>query len=115
MLKVSFDYDSCLSKPYVQLLAERHLYFKDDVYIVTSRKSKIIDIKGRNIGNILNEDIYEIADELGIKKENIYFTESQNKIKKLLELGIQLHYDDDQIEINEILKYEDLINAIKIP
>lgn len=112
-IKVSFDFDSTLSLPHVQLIAERHLYFKDDVYIVTSRKRYIHDEFNNIIGTIENNDLFEIADELGIKHENIYFTESNLKIDTLLKLGIQLHYEDDDIEI-EFIEEHDSINVIKI-
>lgn len=89
--RVSFDFDNCLQHGYVQLMLERFYKWEDDVYVVTTR-NPIFD----------NLDLFEITDELGIPRENIHFTNFQLKLDTLLRLGINLHFDDDQTEVDDI-------------
>ena len=101
---ISFDFDNCLQHEYIQLIAERFIACGDNVFVFTSRRDGIYqnDIK---IGIIDNKDLFEITDELGIKRENIIFTNQQPKIHKLIEYKINIHFDDDEIEIDDINKY----------
>lgn len=90
-MKVSFDFDGTLEHKYVQEIALRNLKVGDEVYIVTSRCK-----------DNYNEDLFKIAEQLGIKKDNIYFTNGQYKADALRGLGVELHYDDMYDEVNEI-------------
>lgn len=100
--RISFDFDDTLVHSHIQLLAERFINWGDEVFIVTSRRSKVIDEVGNAIGNITNDDLFEIADEIGIKRSNIFFTETNPKLPTLLENRINLHFDDDLVEILSI-------------
>jgi uncharacterized NAD-dependent epimerase/dehydratase family protein len=88
-MKVSFDFDSTLTTEPMQRLCKLYLSKGFDVYITTSR----FEVTNNN-------DLFKLADELGIKKENIRFTNMQQKYLFLKDFDI--HYDDDDLEIMEI-------------
>ena len=85
---VSFDFDGTLSEEAVQLIAKQRIKQGDNVFIVTKRSP--------------SEEVYSLANKLGIKKNNIVFTSGEPKWSFLKRLGIDEHYDDVQEEIDEI-------------
>lgn len=111
---VSFDYDNTLTHPKIQRMAKIHLNAGDNVHIVSSRLSEMYDLDKNFIGTIDNEDVYELAKELGIPKENIHFTDQQLKLETLIKIGSSLHYDDDVIEIDDINRSDKDITGILI-
>lgn len=91
---ISFDFDGTLSTNKGQHIAKKVLTNpNDEVFIITKR-----------FKDTESDEVYEVADELGIKKENIYFTNGKKKDDTIKRLGIQLHYDDQQVEIDSIIK-----------
>lgn len=100
-MKVSFDVDGTLL--IVSQFVERFTMFGDDVYIVTSRD-----------GAKPNTDLFDFAAKLNIKRENIHFTNNQLKLEKLDELGIEFHFDDDVIEVDEINRYSEKCKALTV-
>ena len=81
-MKVSFDYDHTLTLMRIQLIARERVKQGDDVYIISARRNP--------------EPIYRIADSLGIPHSRIFATGSNvEKIKKVKELGIDMHFDDN--------------------
>lgn len=105
-MKISFDFDATLSRPDIQELAKQLVFLGNDVYIVTSRhlKSSYKLVGGGEIP-FQNEDLFKVAAEVGIPKENIFFTEMQPKVDFLKDFD--MHFDDDEVEV-------DLINRSKI-
>ena len=93
-MKVSFDFDSTLSKLSIQKVAKKFIDNGDEVWITTSRHSN------PQINFYTNDLLFEIAENLGIKKEHIQFTEGKDKFNFLE--GFDLHFDDDVIEIELI-------------
>jgi GGDEF domain-containing protein len=89
-VKISFDYWGTISTPRYQAEAKACLR-SHEVYVVT--RGKYID------------DARAIAERIGIKPENVISTEGKDKGPMLAELGIDLHYDDDQNQIDAILAY----------
>lgn len=80
-MKISFDYDGVLSTAKGTELA-LSLANDNELFIISARHSK---------DGLLNK-----ADQIGIKNENIYATGSNNdKIRKIQELGINKHYDNN--------------------
>lgn len=59
MIKVSFDFDSTLDKPYVQDYAQSLINRGIDVYVITSRYDELH--KHRYLHNPTNEDLYKVA------------------------------------------------------
>ncbi len=81
MLKVSFDFDGTLNdRKDVYKYCEELL--KDDrieVHITTMRCNKLSDWNKNWFTPSYYEEVYEVADKLGIKRENIHFTNGNEK------------------------------------
>jgi hypothetical protein len=98
-MKVSFDFDGTLSRPDVQEYAKELIESGIEVIVTTSR----LDESNKYLYSInpTNEDLYAITDSLGIKRENIYFTNMDDKVN-YLHNDIAWHLDDDEYELWEI-------------
>ena len=102
--KVSFDFDSTLSRKDVQEYAKELIQRGFEVIITTSRSVSDLSnytIKGIRSEN-MNEDLYKVADDVGIPRYNIFFTEMEDKVEHLNENEIIFHLDDDVYEINDL-------------
>ena len=93
-MKVSFDFDSTLDRPVVQDYAKSLIQDNIEVWIVTSRMSKV--------NTDWNKDLFLVADKLGILKENIVFTEMSDKFEFFKDKDFIWHLDDDWVELNLI-------------
>lgn len=89
-MKVSFDYDDTLTTQQGIDLLQSHIAQGDEVYIITRRRKSF------------NEPVYQLAKEYGIPKSKVYFTNGEMKWKTILELGIELHYDNNPDELELI-------------
>ena len=98
MAKVSFDFDSTLNIDVVQKLAKNIIDEGHEVWIVTSRIHGV-DSSGNKRNN---DDLFEIANELNIFKEQIHFCNMANKSEFLKDKGFLWHLDDDEIELQFI-------------
>jgi hypothetical protein len=93
-MKVSFDFDSCLSEDDIQKIAGVFIQSPlCQTFIITSRSNNEF---------CKNTDLFKIANNLGIKKENIHFTDGDFKWRKIKELGITFHFDDMEDEVHLI-------------
>jgi len=86
--KVSIDYDDTLSTDRGKELAKRLLEEGKELVVVTRRRDEQMD------------EVRKVAKELGIDK--VYNTNGQLKWKKLKELGIKKHIDNNPDEIKAI-------------
>lgn len=96
-MKVSFDFDGTLARESIQRYAKELISKGIDVHIVTSRfeNSQMYD----------NFDLFEVAREVGIKKENIHFSNMIDKCEFFKENPDFIwHLDDDYIELKFIQK-----------
>jgi len=114
-MKVSFDFDSTLSRKDVQSFAKELVDEGHEVWIVTSRfddESAMSKnwhwIKGQN------QRLFDVADECGIKKENIKFTCAESKSIFIKDKGFIFHLDDDDIELMDILESRDKCRPIHV-
>lgn len=98
ILKVSFDFDGCLTETPMQVLCTKFLKLGAEVFITTSRGTEM-----RGGLKLDNTDLFQLADELGIKRENITFTNYDDKFKSVKDCD--LHFDDDDVEIFNINEY----------
>lgn len=117
MRKISFDFDGCLSSDLeVQEYCKECLKNPElEVYITTRRYSPDIAKLSledqplcewwKNIGDKNWLEVFELADSLGIKRENIHFCNMKNKWVYLETTDIYLHLDDDIIEVCDINDY----------
>jgi len=88
-MKISFDFDNTITQIRVQLLALELMERGDDVYIISARSNPT--------------PIYRIADKLKIPHSRVYATGSNKaKVEKVIELGIDRHYDDNVEVIREL-------------
>ena len=102
-MKISFDFDSTLSRPDIEQIARDLINSGHDVHITTSRHNVW---KWGGINTTFNDDLYDVAAELNLSAENIHFTNMEPKVDFLE--GFDMHFDDDEVEI-------DLINRSKLP
>lgn len=98
--KVSFDFDDTLSTQRGQDIAKRLINDGKTVYIITRRQKSA------------SEEVYRVADELGIPYSRVYFTNGALKWETIKRLEIGTHYDNNQNEIDKIRENTDA-KAIK--
>lgn len=89
---VSFDFDDTLSTAKGQEKAKQLLAENYRVLIITARQSKD------------SKDVFDVADKLGIRRSDIYFTSGKNKWETVKRLGVAIHYDNNQEQIDLINK-----------
>lgn len=94
-MKVSFDFDSTLSEQKVQEYAKELISRGFEVWIVTSRMGF-----GKEPKVGWNDDLFLVAESVGIKKENIHFCCMADKSEFLNGKGFIFHIDDDNIELS---------------
>lgn len=91
-MKVSFDFDDTADRKDVQEYI-RELKSKGiDVIITTSRHDS-----NTKFSRLWNDDLYKVADGLGIK--DIIFTGGASKTKALKGKGVRFHLDDSDTEL----------------
>ena len=88
--RISFDYDDTLTTAKGQDMARRYLAAGDEVFIITARN--------QNNGG----PVYAMAEKLGIKKENVYFTAGKHKWPVVKRLRIDKHIDNNTEELQLI-------------
>jgi len=98
-MKISFDFDGTLrDNPLIQEYCVRLIKDTDHrVFVITRRYSSETD-------DLLlcyreHAEVHSLADVLGINKQNVYFTNREMKTKYIKQLNIDLHIDDDPLEI----------------
>lgn len=96
--KVSFDYDETLSTAKGMKLAAEWINKGTDVYIISARQDK--------------DGMLTRAKTLGIPESRIYATGSnKSKVEKVKELGITIHYDNNEDVIKELGEVGRLFNG----
>lgn len=103
-MKVSFDFDGTLTRHDVQQYAMDLINLGFEVYICTSRFSP-----DNAPSKEFNDDLFKISDEIGIKRDNIIFTNYADKSEFLKDNGFIFHLDDDNIELLFIKNDTDVI------
>lgn len=88
-MRISFDFDGTLTQEVIQRLCVIFARDGHEIWIVTARLDKIE----------WNNDLYKIADFLGIPKERIHFTGGSYKWEFLHINEFDLHFDDDYMEV----------------
>jgi hypothetical protein len=94
-MNVSFDFDGCLrDNNYVLMICKMFLSCGHNVFILTQRDS-----------SLLNKDVFQLAEKIGLKNENIIMTNGDPKLNSFLKYNIDLHFDDSADEVLEINNY----------
>lgn len=88
--RISFDFDDTLTTAKGQDMARRYLAANDEIFIITARTQS-------NGG-----PVYAMAEKLGIKKENVYFTGGKHKWMTVKKLRIDKHIDNNEEELQLI-------------
>ena len=88
--KVSIDFDDTLDTERGKELAKRLIAEGKTVYIVTRSQQSA------------SEEVYKVADELGIPKSRVKFTNGAYKWETIKHYGIGTHYDNNSREIELI-------------
>lgn len=105
-MKISIDFDNCLTQSRIKELAKLLIARGHEVFILTSRFDAIRRLKFTDLQS--NADLYSIAKEVGIKPYRIAFTNQSKKWIWLLETGIKIHIDDDKSVIADLAYYGNL-------
>lgn len=88
--RISFDFDGVLSTPRGRKLAKLIIDGGATVFIITARM------------RTESEAVYKAANELGIKKERIIFTNHRDKWHVMDQYRIGTHYDNNEEQITKI-------------
>ena len=101
--KISFDFDGTLDDDFdgsvnpqkneIRQICKDLVAQGKDVCIITKRYD-------HDSGMGETDKVYQVALELGIK--NVHFTNRSLKDEKVLELGIQVHFENAEYEANQI-------------
>lgn len=104
---ISFDFDGTLDlefggipnpqKEEIQDIAKRYISQGHRVMIITKR----FDIVNKHLG-LKNEyiPVFELANKLGISE--IYFTNREMKFSYIINLGVEVHYENSDYEVQLI-------------
>lgn len=102
-MRVTIDFDGTLTKKFVQQKVSHLISECIDVWILTARYDE--ENKHLYKENPTNEDLYLVADKLGIDREKIIFTNARPKSEFLKENeDIIFHLDDSYFELECILE-----------
>ena len=114
-MRVSFDFDGTLSRPDIQAYAKSLVDLGHEVWIVTSRYSSEAGMeKGWPWIGQQNLTVFSIAEECGILKERIVFTNGAAKIYSIKSQGFAFHLDDDVDELMQISEGQDPCRPINV-
>jgi hypothetical protein len=107
-IHVSFDFDGTLALKPIQEYAKELMSRKNiEVWITTTRFGD--DEKYKRFFHtytdvdLTNKDLWEVAEELGIPKERIHFTDMKDKWPYIKKMNFLWHIDDDWVENRMIL------------
>jgi len=106
--KLSFDFDGTLEHKPIQRYAKELIEQGHEVWITTTRfgddeKYKRFFHTSTNV-DLTNNDLWEIAEEIGISKDRIHFTDMNDKWRFIKTKDFLWHIDDDCVENRQILK-----------
>ncbi len=106
--KVSFDFDDCLDNLIVQEYCSELIERGFEVWICTARMDNVF-------GNPnWNDDVFFMAQRLGIKKTNIIMTNGSNKSHFLNNKDFIWHLDDMDSNIEDISRNSNCIPILYV-
>lgn len=111
-MKVSFDFDLTLSEHKVQEYAKELVQRGFEVWIVTSRPE--VYTGGYINFKPTNDDLFEVAEDIGIKREHIHFTNYAFKSEFIEGKNFIFHLDDDVDELLSILETKDNCKPLNV-
>jgi acid phosphatase class B len=93
---VTFDFDHTLmfevGGPNPEGVAKfrEHAAAGDRVHVVTSRVTTLPQMV---------QEVHDFLKEHSLEAQSVKFTEGKDKLETLMEMGSELHFDDDDVEI----------------
>ena len=108
-MKISFDYDHCLTQKRIQEAAITLVNKGYEVWIVTSRFDNLKRLEYPDLKT--NEDVFETAKQLKIPTHRIGFTNQEPKWISLNKGKFSIHIDDDK-EALKGLEYYGVVKGI---
>lgn len=108
-MKISFDYDHCLTQKRIQESALTLVNKGYEVWIITSRFDNLKILEYPDLKP--NEDVFETAKKLRIPTHRIGFTNQEPKWISLNKGKFSIHIDDNKREL-ESLKYYNVLKGI---
>ena len=98
-MNISFDFDGTLKdNPLIQDYCAKLIEDTNHVvHVITRRYSSERD--EYMLGQSEHSEVLTLADELGIKSRNVHFTDRQMKTDHILKWNIDMHIDDDILEV----------------
>ncbi len=113
--KISMDFDSTMSRKDVQEYATKLVNEGYEVWIVTSRcATEPALAKGWWWVEKQNQELYDVAELVGIPRERIQFTEHVDKIEFLEGKNFIFHLDDDPDELWAIIRSGDPCKPVNV-
>ena len=106
-MMISFDFDGTLSRNDVQEYARELMLRGINVWICTSRTSP------KNSKEGWNDDLFKVADDLGVSRDRIIFTNYANKSEFINNYNFIWHLDDCNVEL-DFINTETKTNGISV-
>jgi len=101
-MKVSFDFDGCLSEDYIQSLAKSLIQSGNDVWVITAREIFFNKFDKETYLKIFNRDVLSVCKDIGIDSSKVIITGGSLKFDYYISCKFDLHFDDDWKEVLEI-------------
>ena len=101
-MKVSFDFDGCLSEDYIRSLAKSLVDSGNDVWVITARDIFFGGMDKETYLKAFNRDIVQVCKELDIDLSKVIITGGCLKTDYYISCKFDLHFDDDWEEVLEI-------------
>lgn len=98
---ISIDFDDTLNTEEGKKLAMKLIDEGDTLHIITRRNKN------------QSGEVYKVAEEIGIPKSNVHFTEGKLKWEMIKKLGIKKHIDNNSDEIKAIKENLPDVETIK--
>ena len=92
-MRISYDFDDTLSTEKGQQMAINDIKNGNDVLILTARQQRD------------NEEVFKVADKLGIPHSKVHFTNGKDKWSFVIRLKIDKHIDNNKEQVDKINKF----------
>lgn len=112
---ISFDFDNTLVKSFPDFDEDGELVYVNGganatminlmKHLIDDSSKKVYVVTSRNQGadeQNPEEGVPAQLDKLNLKPDGLFYTNSQPKVTKLKELGVEIHFDDDKMEHGDI-------------
>lgn len=103
-IRISIDFDHCLTQPHVSQLAKEFIVAGYEVWIVTSRWDNLKRLAYPDLKS--NEDLFSLAKEVGVPMHRIGFTNQHPKWISLNDGNFDIHIDDSKEELRGLRYYD---------